>query len=59
VIDGPFIRQLVKTLHLPLCIVELGAIEEGIAEYEKKLGTKIECPVYLHLQFWRLLFETY
>ena len=59
VIDGPFIRQLIKTLHLPLCIVELGAIEEGITQYEKKLGTKIECPVYLHLQFWRLLFETY
>jgi hypothetical protein len=59
VIDCPFIRQLKKTLHLPLCIVELGKIEEGILQYEKCLGSKIEFPVYLHLQFWRLLFETY
>lgn len=59
VIDGPFIQQLKKTLCLPLCIVEPGKIEDGITQYEKKLGSKIEFPVYLHLQFWRLLFETY
>lgn len=60
VVDCPFIRQLKKTLpNLPFCIVELEVIEEGITRYEKTLGSKIEFPVYLYLQFWRLLFETY
>ena len=59
VINSPFIRQLKKTLRIPLCIVELGKIEEGILQYEKRLGSKIEFSIYLHLQYWRLLFETY